>query len=209
MGKIVSLAATLIALLPLASIAQPVAPQPFGALPSDRQMAWHQLDYYAFVHFNINTFSGEEWGHGTENPAIFNPTTLDCRQWARTCKEAGMKGIIITAKHHDGFCMFDAHNTEWKVTNTPYGKDVLAKLTKAFEKHGVRVGYYYSKTSDDIAPFINTIFGGFGDGQGVEMFYNIATGKRLTITPDMQVLVPSREQLDTALVVGLRANYNF
>lgn len=77
------------------------------------------------------------------------------------------------------------------------------------ERDSFGVGYYYSKTSDDIAPFINTIFGGFGDGQGVEMFYNIATGKRLTITPDMQVLVPSREQLDTALVVGLRANYNF
>ena len=77
------------------------------------------------------------------------------------------------------------------------------------ERDSFGIGYYYSKTSDEIAPFINTIFGGFGDGQGVEMFYNIATGKRLTITPDMQVLVPSREQLDTALVVGLRANYNF
>ena len=71
------------------------------------------------------------------------------------------------------------------------------------------VGYYYAATSEDIAPFINTIFGGFTDGQGVEMFYNIATRKRLTITPDLQVLVPSREKLDTALLVGLRANYNF
>jgi len=71
------------------------------------------------------------------------------------------------------------------------------------------VGYYYAATSNDIAPFINTIFGGFTDGQGVEMFYNIATGKRLTITPDLQVLVPSREKFDTALLVGLRANYNF
>ena len=71
------------------------------------------------------------------------------------------------------------------------------------------VGYYYAATSNDIAPFINTIFGGFADGQGVEMFYNIATSKRLTITPDLQVLVPSREQIDPALLVGLRANYNF
>lgn len=71
------------------------------------------------------------------------------------------------------------------------------------------VGYYYAATSNDIAPFINTIFGGFADGQGVEMFYNIATAKRLTITPDIQVLAPSREKFDTALLVGLRANYNF
>lgn len=71
------------------------------------------------------------------------------------------------------------------------------------------VGYYYAATSNQVAPFINAIFGNFADGQGVEMFYNIATGKRLTITPDLQVLVPSREEIDTALLVGLRANYNF
>jgi carbohydrate-selective porin OprB len=77
------------------------------------------------------------------------------------------------------------------------------------ERDSFGVGYYYAATSNEIAPFINTIFGGFGDGQGVEMFYNIATSKRLTITPDLQVLVPSREQIDPALLVGLRANYNF
>ena len=71
------------------------------------------------------------------------------------------------------------------------------------------VGYYYAATSNEVAPFINAIFGNFADGQGVEMFYNIATRKRLTITPDLQVLVPSREKFDTALLVGLRANYNF
>ena len=77
------------------------------------------------------------------------------------------------------------------------------------ERDSFGVGYYYINTSDEIAPFLSTVFGGIGDGQGVETFYNIAAGKRLTITPDMQVLVPSRENLDTALVVGLRANYNF
>jgi porin len=77
------------------------------------------------------------------------------------------------------------------------------------ERDSFGIGYYFINTSDEIAPFLSTVFGGIGDGQGVEMFYNIATGKRLTITPDMQVLNPSRENLDTALVVGLRANYNF
>jgi alpha-L-fucosidase len=81
-------------------------PKPFGALPSKRQMEWHKMDYYAFVHFNINTFSDVEWGKGNEDPSIFNPSQLDCRQWARVCKDAGMEGIIITAKHHDGFCLW-------------------------------------------------------------------------------------------------------
>jgi len=84
MGRFVKLAIALLAILPVSNFAQTGAPQPFGALPSERQLNWHKLDYYAFVHFNINTFSGEEWGHGTESPAIFNPTNLDCRQWART-----------------------------------------------------------------------------------------------------------------------------
>lgn len=147
MGKIASLVAVLIALLPLSPIAQPGAPQPFGALPSERQMDWHQLDYYAFVHFNINTFSGEEWGHGTENPAIFNPEKLDCRQWARTCKAAGMKGIIITAKHHDGFCIWPSKYTDHSVKNSPWrnGKgDLLKELSEACREYGLKMGVYLS-----------------------------------------------------------------
>ncbi|MBI3919870.1 MAG: alpha-L-fucosidase, partial [Armatimonadetes bacterium] len=77
-------------------------------------------------------------------PPNFNPVKFSPDEWADLAKRAGMKYMVVTTKHHDGFCMFDAHNTDWKVTKTPYGKDVIAQLTKAFEKQDVRVGYYYS-----------------------------------------------------------------
>jgi len=79
------------------------APEPFGPVPSERQLAWHRMEYYMFVHFTVNTFTDKEWGYGDEKESVFNPAALDCRQWAKVASDAGMKGIIITAKHHDGF----------------------------------------------------------------------------------------------------------
>ena len=73
-------------------------------IPTDRQLEWQKLDYYAFIHFNMNTFTNKEWGYGDEKPDQFNPTELNTDQWAKIISEVGMKGIIITAKHHDGFC---------------------------------------------------------------------------------------------------------
>ena len=81
-------------------------PAPFGVLPSNAQVEWQKMEYTMFVHFGPNTFTGAEWGSGKEKAEIFNPTELDCKQWAATAKGAGMKGIIITAKHHDGFCLW-------------------------------------------------------------------------------------------------------
>lgn len=131
--------------LPQRLIAQ--APEPFGAIPSERQMKWQEMEFYMFVHFNINTFTDMEWGTGGESPEIFNPTDLDCFQWAKIAKDAGMKGIIITAKHHDGFCLWPSKYTEHSVKNSPWksGKgDVIAELRAACDHYGLKLGIYYS-----------------------------------------------------------------
>ena len=87
--------------------------------PSPRQLAWQQRELIGFMHFTVNTFTDMEWGTGKEDPAIFNPTELDCEQWVRVCKDAGMELIILTAKHHDGFCLWPSKYTEHSVKNSP------------------------------------------------------------------------------------------
>ncbi|MFZ2340457.1 MAG: alpha-L-fucosidase [Bacteroidales bacterium] len=135
----------LAAILNACSQADP--PEPYGPLPSERQLAWHELEYYMFVHFTVNTFTDKEWGYGDEKEAVFNPSALDCRQWAKTASEAGMKGIIITAKHHDGFCLWPSALTEHSVKNSPWkdGKgDVLKDLREACDEYGLLMGVYLS-----------------------------------------------------------------
>jgi len=122
-------------------------PEPFGAVPSERQLNWHKMKYYAFIHFSPNTFTDMEWGFGDEDEAIFNPTELDCRQWARVAKEAGMEGIVITAKHHDGFCLWPTETTEHSIKNSPYknGKgDIIQELREACDEYGINLGIYLS-----------------------------------------------------------------
>ena len=122
-------------------------PEPVGPIPSDRHLAWHELQYYAFIHFNMNTFTDMEWGTGGEKPEQFNPTELDTRQWARVAKEAGMKGIIITAKHHDGFCLWPTKTTEHSVKNSPWkdgNGDLLKDLSDACAEYGLKFGIYLS-----------------------------------------------------------------
>jgi alpha-L-fucosidase len=123
------------------------APNPVGPLPSPQQLAWHEMEYYAFVHFNMNTFTDMEWGLGGESPSTFNPTELDTRQWARVAKEAGMKGIILTAKHHDGFCLWPSAYTEHSVKNSPWQNgqgDVIKDLAAACKEYGLKMGLYLS-----------------------------------------------------------------
>lgn len=123
------------------------SPAPYGPLPSERQLSWHKLEYYMFVHFTVNTFTDKEWGYGDEKESVFNPSELDCHQWAKTAKEAGMKGIIITAKHHDGFCLWPSAFTEHSVKNSTWkeGKgDILMELRKACDEYGLKMGVYLS-----------------------------------------------------------------
>ena len=96
---------TLLIAVTTINCAQKIPLKPYGAVSSERQLIWHNMKYHAFIHFGPNTFPDIEWGHGDESPDVFNPTELDCRQWAKVIKDAGMEGAIITAKHHDGFCL--------------------------------------------------------------------------------------------------------
>ncbi len=122
-------------------------PKPLDPVPSPQQVAWQQMEMNMFIHFNMNTFTNQEWGYGNESPEQFNPTRIDCRQWARIAKAAGMKGIILTAKHHDGFCLWPSKFTEHSVKNSPWKNgngDLVQELREACDEFGLNLGLYLS-----------------------------------------------------------------
>ncbi len=161
------LAASALGVSMLAGCSKVAEPQPFGPVPTERQLAWQETQYYAYIHYSMNTYTDQEWGYGDEDLALFNPEKLDCRQWARVCKESGMKGIILTAKHHCGFCLWPSDFTEYSVKNTPWkdGKgDIVRELADACKEYGLKLGIYLSPWDRNR--------GDYGEPSYVEYFRN-------------------------------------
>lgn len=123
------------------------APKPYGAVPTEQQVAWQRMEFYGFIHFGLNTFTNKEWGYGDEDPTIFNPKKFDADAIVKVCKEAGMAGVIYTAKHHDGFCMWPTKSTSHNITKTPWKNgrgDVVKEFSEACKKEGIKFGTYLS-----------------------------------------------------------------
>jgi alpha-L-fucosidase len=151
------------------------APAPLYPLPSEAQLEWHEMEMNAFIHFTTNTFTDKEWGYGDEKPSVFNPEKVDADQWARVLKKTGFKTIILTCKHHDGFCLWPSQYTEHSVKNSPYknGKgDVVKEVSEAAKKHWMKFGVYLSPWDRNHAEYGRAPYIDYYRNQLKELFTN-------------------------------------
>lgn len=142
MRPLAALLALIVASLPAAE-----PPKPFGPTPSPRQLAWMEVEYYGFIHYGLNTYTGKEWGYGDESPSLMNLGHFDADGIARAAKEAGMGGLVVVAKHHDGFCLWPTDTTPHNIRKAPYkgGKgDIVGEMAEACRRHGLKLGVYVS-----------------------------------------------------------------
>ncbi|MDR2913185.1 MAG: alpha-L-fucosidase [Alistipes sp.] len=185
-----AIVALLLAALAHTSCTAPEPPAPYGPVPTADQLAWQRMEYYMFVHFGPNTFTDVEWGDGKEDPKVFNPTAVDCRQWAATAKAAGMAGIVLTVKHHDGFCLWPSKLSTHTVRESGWkdGKgDLLRELADACREYDLKLGVYLSPWDQNHPSYgtdeYNKVFAGMldevlgGYGSVFEQWFDGANGE--------------------------------
>lgn len=172
---ITALAVITISLTTYSQSAKVAPPKPILPIPSAAQLVWHEMEMNAFVHFTTNTFTGLEWGKGDESESIFNPSGLNAEQWTKTLKENGFKTLILTCKHHDGFCLWPSKYTEHSVKNSPYKKgkgNIVKEVSDACKKYGLKFGVYLSPWDRNHAEYGKADYIKYYRNQLKELFTN-------------------------------------
>ncbi|PRX39109.1 alpha-L-fucosidase [Salegentibacter salegens] len=150
-------------------------PEAVGPTPSREQLDWHNMEMNAFIHFTTNTFTDKEWGYGDESPEVFNPKDIDIDQWMQTLKKAGFKGVILTAKHHDGFALYPSDYTEHDIANSPYKDgegDLVKEVAESAREHGLKFGIYLSPWDRNRADYGEASYIEYYRNQLKEVFTN-------------------------------------